>query len=192
MISRDTPMIEDIPYAWYCNLWLQLERSENPWWRHQMKTFSALLAICAGNSPDTIWCHWATVSKPVWSVVTALPIFPCEFATQRPVTRSFGVFFDLRLNKRLSKQSWGWWFETLSRSLWRHCNAAADTWTSHCYSYCRSWLPLVWLNTCSLQRPAYSLWNRCRWKNVSVRNDLPVVTKQTNVISLFEYNIRVR
>ena len=27
------------------------------------------------------------------------------------------------LNKRLSKQSWGWWFETPSRSLWRHCNA---------------------------------------------------------------------
>ena len=34
---------------------------------------------------------------------------------------SFDVFFDLRLNKRLSKQSWGWWFETLSRPLWRHC-----------------------------------------------------------------------
>ena len=68
-------------------------------WRHQMETFSALLAICAGNSP---------VSG--------------EFPTQRPVTRSFDVFFDLRLNKRLSKQSWGWWFETLSRSLWRHCN----------------------------------------------------------------------
>ena len=31
-------------------------------------------------------------------------------------------FFYLRLNKRLSKQSWGWWFETLSCSLWRHCN----------------------------------------------------------------------
>ena len=27
------------------------------------------------------------------------------------------------LNERLSKQSWGWWFETPSRSLWRHCNA---------------------------------------------------------------------
>ena len=37
---------------------------------------------------------------------------------QRPVTRSFDVFFDLRLNKRLSKQSWGWWFQTLSRPLW--------------------------------------------------------------------------
>ena len=40
---------------------------------------------------------------------------------QRPVTRSFVVFFDLRLNQRLSKQSWGWWFETPSRSSWRHC-----------------------------------------------------------------------
>ena len=69
------------------------------WWRHQMETFSALLAICAGNSP---------VSG--------------EIPAQRPVTRSFDVFFDLRLNKRLSKQSWGWWFETLSRPLWRHCN----------------------------------------------------------------------
>ena len=69
------------------------------WWRHQMETFSALLAICAGNSP-----------------------VPGEFPSQRPVTRSFDVFFDLRPNKRLSKQSWGWWFETLSRPLWRHRN----------------------------------------------------------------------
>ena len=74
-------------------------RLYQPWWHHQMGTFSAFLAICAGNSP---------VSG--------------EFPTQRPVTRSFDVFFDLCLNKRLSKQSWGWWFETLSCSLWRHCN----------------------------------------------------------------------
>ena len=70
------------------------------WWRHKMEIFSALLAICAGNSP-----------------------VPGEFPTQRPVTQSFDVFFDLRLNKRLSKQPWGWWFETLSCPLWRHCNA---------------------------------------------------------------------
>ena len=69
----------------------------NTWWRHQMETFSALLATCAGNSP-----------------------VPDEFSTQRPVTRSFDVFFDLRLNKRLSKQWRGWWFETLSCPLWRH------------------------------------------------------------------------
>ena len=69
------------------------------WWRHQMETFSALLAICAGNSP---------VSG--------------EFLAQRPVTRSFDVFFDVRLIKRLNKHSRGWWFETLSHPLWRHRN----------------------------------------------------------------------
>ena len=51
--------------------------------------------------------------------------------TQRPVTRSFDVSFDLRLNKRLSKQWWGWWFETPSWSLWRHCNV---------YSFRSLWL----------------------------------------------------
>ena len=56
------------------------------------ETFSALLAICAENSQVT-----------------------GEFSAKRPVTRSFGVFFDLRLNERLSKQSWWWWFETPSR-----------------------------------------------------------------------------
>ena len=44
---------------------------------------------------------------------------------QKPV--SFDVFFDLRLNQRLSKQSWGWWFETLLCTLWRHCNAFQDS-----------------------------------------------------------------
>ena len=69
------------------------------WWRHQMGTFSALLAFCAGNSS-----------------------VPGEFPAQRSVTRSLDVFFDLHPNKRLSKQSWGWWFETPSSLLWRHCN----------------------------------------------------------------------
>ena len=51
-----------------------------------------------------------------------------EFTSHRwiPLTEAsdaeFDVFFDLRLNKPLSKQLWGWWFETPSRSLWRHCN----------------------------------------------------------------------
>ena len=49
-----------------------------------------------------------------------------EFPTQRAVTRSFDVFFDLRLNKRLSKQPWGWWFETPSWSLWRQCNVKRE------------------------------------------------------------------
>ena len=54
---------------------------------------------------------------------------PGEFPAQRPVTQSFDVFFDLRPNKRLSKQPWGWWFETLSWSLWRQCNASDMRWS---------------------------------------------------------------
>ena len=69
------------------------------WWRHQLETFSALLALRAGNSPIT-----------------------GEFPAQRPVTRSFYAFFYMRLNTQLSKPSRGWWFETLLRPLWRHCN----------------------------------------------------------------------
>ena len=72
-------------------------------WRHQMETYPALLAICAGDSP---------VSG--------------EFPSQRPVTRSFDVFFDLHPNKRLSKQWRGWWFETPSCPLWRHRNVSED------------------------------------------------------------------
>ena len=34
------------------------------------------------------------------------------FPSQRQVTRSFDVFFDLRMNKRLSKQSRRRWFKT--------------------------------------------------------------------------------
>ena len=51
---------------------------------------------------------------------------PGEFPAQRPVARSFDVFFDLCLNKRLCKQWWGWWFETISRPLWCHCNTGSS------------------------------------------------------------------
>ena len=87
------PIIMQSSITIYCTLL-------NPWWSHQMETFSALLALCAGNS-----------------LVTG------EFPSQRPVTQILDVFFDLHLNKRLSKQLWCWSFETSSRSLWRHCNA---------------------------------------------------------------------
>ena len=50
---------------------------------------------------------------------------PGEFPSQKPVAWSFDVFFDLRPNKRLSKQWWGWLYETPSCPLWRHCN---DSW----------------------------------------------------------------
>ena len=51
-----------------------------------------------------------------------------EFPTQRPVVRTFDVSFDLHLNRRLSKQSWDWWFEMPSSPLLRHCNVIHLSW----------------------------------------------------------------
>ena len=73
-------------YIYICIYILQLFYStsqyKSTWWRHQMETFSALLALCAGNS-----------------------LAPGELSPQRPVTRSSDVLFNLRLNKRLNKHS---------------------------------------------------------------------------------------
>ena len=51
---------------------------------------------------------------------------PVNSPSQRPVTRSFEVFFDQHLNKGLSKPSRRRWFKTPSRSLWRHCNGPSS------------------------------------------------------------------
>ena len=87
----------------------QVSYRNSPIESHYMMTSSngkilRVTGLCAGNSPVT-----------------------GDFSSQRPVTQSFDVYFDLRLNKRLSKQSWGWWFETLSRSSWRHRNENLPT-----------------------------------------------------------------
>ena len=57
-----------------------------------------------------------------WPFVRGIHRSPVNSPHKRPVTRSFDVFFDLGLNKRLSKQSRRWLFKTPSCSLWRHCN----------------------------------------------------------------------
>ena len=74
---------------------------------------------------------------------------PQWIPTQRPVTRSFDVFFDLRLIKWLSKQPWGCWFETLSCPLWRHHNVynfRVDRHPSHnIYSFMKIKFWRIWM-----------------------------------------------
>ena len=78
-----------------------------------MKTFYALLALCAGISPVT-----------------------GEFPSQRPVTWSFDVFFHLRLIKRLSTQSRRRWFEAQCTAKrmhnWWHYDDATWEFLSNC------------------------------------------------------------
>ena len=109
--------IESGPWrpSWFCHkvFCRQSDRNMN---MSPSLTFCALSMMTSSNG------NIFHVTSPLCGEFTG----PSEFPTQRPVTRSFNVFFDLRLNKPLSKQPWGWWFETLSRSLWRHRNDLPD------------------------------------------------------------------
>ena len=92
-------------YIWKNVIW--------SWWRHEIETFPALLALCAGNAP----------------VIGESPL--------RGQWRGALMFSSIwALNKRLSKQSRGWWFKPPSRSLWHHWQ----------------WLPIFFNNTCCLSR----------------------------------------
>ena len=88
--------------AYAFNALMVTSLSIGSWWRHQMETFSTLLALCVRNPPVT-----------------------GESPSQRAVTRYYDVFLDLRLKKRLSKQSRRRWLETPSRSLCRRCNVVS-------------------------------------------------------------------
>ena len=118
---------------------------EYSWWRHPMETFSALLAISAGNSPVT-----------------------GEYPPQRPVTRSFDVFFDPRLNKRLIN----WWFKRPSRPLWRAC-------------YALRWFPYV--GACSPGAMKYIDPRRCCSSSHSYTDLLHFQTSA--ILSLFNWFI---
>ena len=109
---QSCPWITDICWIWYCTEWIICKRGVSlftaisgfgghiiTWWCHQMETISALLALCARNSPLT----GEFPHKGQWRGAL---VFSLIFA----------------LNKQLSKQSWSWSFETLSRWLWYHCN----------------------------------------------------------------------
>ena len=90
------------------------------WSTLRLCLISVLESLVRNLSQDTLFtleCDGRKYRKKLW-----------------PVTRSFDVFFDLRLNKRLSKQSWGRWFETPSHILWRHCNVMSQIWMNVCES----------------------------------------------------------
>ena len=82
------------------------------WWRHQMETFPRHWLFVRG-------IHRSLVNSPHKGQWRGALMFSLIYA----------------LNKRLSKQSWGWWFETPTRSLWSHCNACpfflTVTWINH-------------------------------------------------------------
>ena len=120
--TRKCPFLIPALAVWKGNR-LRPKQRENFSRRHIQNTFSWMKVtdVCSCES-DWQWIH-DDVFK--WKhFLRYWPLVRGNHRSLRPVTWSFTVFFDLRLNKRLSKQSWGWRFETPSRPLWRHCNVA--------------------------------------------------------------------
>ena len=77
------------------------------WWRQQIETFSALLALSEGNPPVPV----DSPHKGQWRGALMFSL----------------MCLDVHLNKRLSKHSRRRWFETPSPPLWRHCNGSAES-----------------------------------------------------------------
>ena len=115
----------------YCLLWYHMHNMSRNWWFHFI--LSILIhrwntkINCLNTIPSSVLLLiMMTSSNGKKSALLTLclgnSLVTGEFPSRRPVTPNFGVFFDIRLNKRLSKHSWGWWFETPSHPLWRRCN----------------------------------------------------------------------
>ena len=76
-----------------------------------------------------------------WSFMRGIHRLPVNSPHKGQWCGALMFFFYLRLNKRLSKQSWGWWFETPSRSLWCHCNVLLI------FLWCRWYAGVHWQST---------------------------------------------
>ena len=66
------------------------------------------------HSPVKYKCVTTTTSATLTTLLKHDDIVKWKhFSRYWAVTRSFDVFFDLRLKKRLSKQRWSWWCKTV-------------------------------------------------------------------------------
>ena len=82
--------------------------------------------LTIGNRVLPWWCHQWKPFPRYWPFVRGIHRSPVNSPHKSQWRGALMFFFDLRPNKRSGKQSWGWWFETPSRSLWRHCYDACS------------------------------------------------------------------
>ena len=132
-------------------------------WQKWWFPFPTTILFKAGHDDVIKWKHFPRY----WPFVRGIH--------RSPVTRSFDVFFDLRLHKRLSKQSRDWWFETLSRPLWRHrnvCTHPSDDPTIHVISCCLyTNTTIVCANAIQENNINYKNWSRSKFLKHTSRWD---------------------
>ena len=116
------------------------------------------------------------VSAPLWGESTGHQWIPFTEASDAELR-----CFDLHLDERLSKQSWGWWFETLSRSLWRHCyeySIITGSWMKQRYANTRLELVLCLLMAWPHQESGYR--QAYHWLGMSISHDYVIKWKHSS------------
>ena len=130
--------------------------SPEVWYRHELcnwlktiKQTSIYYSYTKSFIPLPYECRWVAIHDDVikwkpfpryWPFVYGVHRWPVSSPHQGQWREALIFFFDLRLYKRLSKQWRGWWFETPSRPLWRHCNMLGIL----------SWYPSIFVNRMQL------------------------------------------
>ena len=127
--TRRWPMwVSSITSSWHGSM------ISTPRWIRRVSPFSfttiglTMEFLCSFLESMHVWVLYDDVSKwkhfpRYWPFMWGIHRSPVNSPHKGQWRGALTFFLDLRLNKRLSKQSCGWWFETPSRTLWRHCNA---------------------------------------------------------------------
>ena len=121
--------VDALSKAWLAQVTTQKGTLSRGWHGHVTSSLNVLKDVRTAMTAEVLrqsswhddvtkWNHFPRY----WPFVRGIHRSPVNLPSQRTVTQSFVVFFDPRLNKRLSEQWRRRWFETPLRSLWRYCN----------------------------------------------------------------------
>ena len=121
------------------------------------------------------WKHFPHYWPFVWRIHRSPVNSPHKCQWRGALT----FYFDQRLNKRFSKQSWHWWFEMALRSLWCHCNGKQrPTPQPNCITVCQIFsvklfgmlqshqvnvLYIIWVRFCSIVALRWQSLDRTIW-----------------------------
>ena len=139
--TTPTPTHSSVPSYYWLTYQSNTTEYISAWFYLRLKTFDSRKCIwkCLQSSSQVIFCRSQCVTSFMMTLsnenIFCVTGHLCEeFTGPRWIPRTkasdaeLWCFLYLRLNKQLSKQSWGWWFEMPSFPLWRHCYVEAEWW----------------------------------------------------------------
>ena len=111
-----------------------IHRDIHGWsWKKNRAWCASFCCRCIGIHDDVIkWKHFPRY----WPFVRGIHRPPANSLHKGQWRGTLMFYLICALNKRLNNQSGGWWFETPTRSLWRHCNVLIGSCDFFHFSQC--------------------------------------------------------